>query len=332
MEIIDLSKNENPLGCSRLAQSRAVQALTQLHRYPCQGAFEEQLAERHGFHANQVFVANGASEIMDLLARSQMQPGLNAVTTRGSFAAYSMITANAGGRMRVPSVTADMEFDMSSVETCMDENTRIVWLSRPNNPTGTLVPKQAIINLTRAHDKAIVVCDEAYIEYVTEAEESLLSEATLPENLVVLRSFSKLHGIAGLRIGYAVTSPELANELRKLQLAFSVSSVAIAAATGALEDEVFQDRSRETARHARVLLQQTFSGLGVAYLPSVCNFVSFEVDDTRRTHAQLQERGFLVRELEAFGLPRHVRVSTGTIPQTQRFTQAITELVTQQHR
>jgi histidinol-phosphate aminotransferase len=331
MEIIDLSKNENPLGCSPLALQLASAALQRLHLYPCHEMFTDIVAQHHNVDPDHIFVASGASEIIDIIARTKLSAGTNAVTSKGSFAAYTTITHNVGATIRTPT-TPDHTTGLQEISSVIDRQTRVVWLANPNNPTGTLLPKEDIELFARQHPQITVVCDEAYIDYVQNSEATSMLGGSIPNNVILLRSFSKLHGIAGTRIGYAVTHPDTANLLKKLQLPFSVSSVAIAAATGALQDTGFQELSRNTAAHARGLIATTLTRHGVSQLPSSCNFVTFTHPKAQQLQHKLLQSGFVVRELTAFGMPGFLRVSTGTIEQTQKFTQTLEQLLTNPER
>lgn len=329
MEIIDLSKNENPLGCSPLATHMASVALQHMHQYPCHEAFTHTIAEKHATTTEQVFVASGASEIMDLLARTRLSADDTAVTTKGSFAAYTTITHNAGATIQTPAAP-EHQCSLDDVSSVIDATTKIVWLSHPNNPAGAPLQTSRVTQLALEHPHVTIVCDEAYIDYMEDAEaKSMLAARPLPDNIVVLRSFSKLHGIAGARIGYAIAVPETVTKLKKLQLPFSVSSVAIAAATGALIDEPFQDLSRSTNIAARTIIETTLATQGSIFLPSVCNFVSFAHPQALHLQQQLLQHGFAVRELTQFGMPGFLRVSTGTVLQTQLFTCILQELLAQ---
>jgi histidinol-phosphate aminotransferase len=327
MEIIDLSKNENPLGCSPLALQLASAALQRLHLYPCHETFTHIVAQHHNAEPDHVFVASGASEIIDIVARTKLSADTNAVTSKGSFAAYTTITHNTGATIRTPT-TPDHTTGLQEISSAIDRDTRVVWLANPNNPTGTLLLKEDIELFAKQHPHITIVCDEAYIDYVQNSEVASMLSGSMPDNVIVLRSFSKLHGIAGTRIGYAVTHPDIVKELKKLQLPFSVSSVAIAAATGALQDTDFQELSRNTATHARGLIATSLTEQGVVQLPSSCNFVTFTRQKAQHLQRDLLRNGFVVRELTAFGMPGFLRVSTGTIEQTQKFTQTLEQLLT----
>ncbi len=327
MEIIDLSKNENPLGCSPMATHMATIALKHMHLYPCQEEFTRTVATLHDVPLEHIFVANGASEIMDILARTRLSAGNNAVTTKGSFAAYTTITQNTGAAINTP-CAPEHACSLNDVDKTINGATKVVWLANPNNPTGSLLQADHILDLALQHPHATIVCDEAYIDYVENADtHSLLGKKQLPANVVVIRSFSKLHGIAGTRVGYAVTAPETVLALKKLQLPFSVSSVAIAAATGALQDTAFQELSRHTATQSRSLIESALSRLGIMHLPSVCNFVSFAHTHAQKLQQDLLQSGFMVRELTPFGMPGFLRVSTGTVPQTEQFIQTLQALM-----
>jgi histidinol-phosphate aminotransferase len=326
MEIIDLSKNENPLGCSPLALQLASAALQRLHLYPCHETFTHIVAQHHNVDPDHIFVASGASEIIDIVARTRLCADTNAVTSKGSFAAYTTITRNVGATIHTPT-TPDHTTGMQEISSVINKHTRVVWLANPNNPTGMLLPKEDIELFAKQHPQVTIVCDEAYIDYVQNSEAASMLGSSIPDNVIVLRSFSKLHGIAGTRIGYAVTHPDTVKELKSLQLPFSVSSVAIAAATGALQDTGFQELSRNTAAQARGLIATSLTEQGVVQLPSSCNFVTFTHLKARQLQHELLQSGFVVRELTTFGMPGFLRVSTGTIEQTQKFTQTLEQLL-----
>lgn len=337
-DIIKLASNENPLGPSPKALAAVGNALADLALYPDGNGFalKEALAARHGVGMDQLTLGSGSDHVIELVARAFLQPGRNAVMSRYGFAIYAITAQAAGAELRVadalPPDHARMPYghDLDAMAALVDGDTGVVFLANPNNPTGTWCDRDALAALLRrVRGDVIVVVDEAYFDYVDEARypdaAKLVGEHP---NLVVLRTFSKAYGLAGLRVGYAVSSPDVTDLLNRVRLSFNPNSLAQAGALAALEDTEHLRRTVELNRTELARVDAGLRAMGLATIPSVCNFVTVDVGRPgRELFQRLLERGVIVRPLDAYGMPNHLRVSVGLPEQNDRLLTALGELI-----
>jgi len=330
---VKLASNENPLGPSPRALAAIQAVLSELHIYPDGNGFalKQALAHRHGLTAEQVTLGNGSNEILELVARTWLGPGRNAVFSRHAFAVYPLVVqaVSAEGRPAdaLP-VDSGQPFghDLEAMLARVDADTRVVFIANPNNPTGTWVSAGALEGfLARVPPETLVVVDEAYAEYVeaTDYPDTTQWVQRFP-NLMVTRTFSKIHGLAGLRLGYSVSSTGVAELLNRVRQPFNVNSLAQTAGLAALADT---DHVAESARVNREGLAQVTAALrdrGLDFIPSVGNFITFDV---RRPPGPVYERllreGVIVRPVANYGLPTHLRVTIGTRNENDRFLNAL---------
>lgn len=338
-DIVKLASNENPLGASPRALDAARTALDSVYRYPDGGATElrARLAERHGVEPAAITPGNGSNDVLDMIARTFLGPGRNAVFSRHAFAVYPIATRAAGAESRIadahPADHPDSPYghDLDALAACVDADTRVVFIANPNNPTGTRVTRDPLAAFLDAlPDHVIAVVDEAYAEYVEEADYPDAG-AWLERypNLVVTRTFSKIHGLAGLRCGYAVSSPAIAELLNRVRHPFNVNSAALAAATAALDDDAFVAESVAVNRKGLARLEEGLRALGLVPIPSVANFVSVDIG---RPGAQVFEallaRGVIVRPIAGYELPNHLRITVGIESENRRALKALAEVLT----
>jgi histidinol-phosphate aminotransferase len=324
--IIKLASNENPLGVSPLAR-RAIEAeIGNLARYPDGNGYElrQALARRHGVAPEAIVLGNGSNDVLEMAARAFLGPGLTAVYSQHAFAVYPLAVQAAGAAgVEVPA--RDFGHDLDAMARAMTPATRLVFIANPNNPTGTFVPppdlERFIAGLPRS---TLVVLDEAYQEYLSEAlRADSLNWVKRYSNLVVTRTFSKIYGLAGLRVGYAVAAPGIADLMNRVRQPFNVNSIALAAAAAALEDTDFVRRSHELNRASMQQLTGGFTRLGIGFIPSCGNFVSIEVGDAAGVFQKLLRAGVIVRPIASYGLPRHLRVTVGLESENARFLAAL---------
>ncbi len=318
--IIKLASNENPLGASPRAIEAMRQALEDCELYPDGGcvALREALGAHHGVSAAQVVVGNGSNELLELLGHVFLRPGDEAVMGTPAFIVYKLVTLLFGATpVEVPLV--DHRHDLVAMERAITERTKLVFLPCPNNPTGTLNAAEEVRAwIARLPQRVVVVLDEAYAEYLDEVPEwSDLLGGERP--VVVLRTFSKIHGLAGLRVGYGLTTPEFAAMLQRVRQPFNVNAIAQAGALAALRDAGWVERCRASNREGLRQLEQGLEALGARYVPSVANFILVEVGDGRRCFETMQRAGMIVRPVGPYGLPGWVRVTVGTAEQNSRF-------------
>ncbi|HWC51791.1 MAG TPA: histidinol-phosphate transaminase, partial [Nitrospira sp.] len=278
--VIKLASNENPLGPSPKALAVIPEGVATLHRYPDGGAFSlrESLANRWKVTADQVIVGNGSDEILGLLARTFLSPGDEAVMADHTFVIYRMeVMAAHGKAVVVPLV--QWRHDVKAMTAAITERTRLIFICNPNNPTGTMVSAEEVAQLlARVPEHVVVVFDEAYFEYVRSSQfPDSMAYVRQGRNAIVLRTFSKIYGLAGLRIGYGVTTPEIANFLNRVRPPFNANSLAQRAALAALDDDEHVAKSRAVNQAGMEQVVSGLRGLGLAPIPSEANFVYFDV-------------------------------------------------------
>jgi len=338
LDAVKLASNENPLGASPAALSAMADELEDLWLYPDGGGFAMRaaLAERHGVDPACITLGNGSNDVLVLLAETFLEPGREAVYSQYCFAVYPIATHATGATSRVVDalgVDADQPLghDLDAMLAAIGPDTRMVFVANPNNPTGTWVKEPALRRFVEGvPGDVIVVVDEAYFEYAVErgAPDASAWVKTFP-NLVVSRTFSKAYGLAGIRVGYCVSSPQVADLLNRLRQPFNVNSLALAGAEAALADTAFIERSvRENAR-GLAQLRKGLEPLGLHAPDSACNFLLLDLGrDAAAVNEALLRRGVIVRPVANYGLPRHLRVTVGTAPQNRRFLDALAEVLT----
>ncbi len=330
---IKMASNENPFGPSPKALAAIREAAANANLYPDNDATELtlKLAAQHKVSAGQVLVTAGSTSLLDIMARTLLSPGLNAVTSERSFIVYPIATKAAGGQLiTVPTVHDG--YDLDGILRAINQNTRLVFLANPNNPTGTLFDAASTDHfLDRVPEHVIVVLDEAYCDFATHfakqrgiAYSHSLDYVREGRNVVVLRTFSKAHGLAGLRLGYGMGPEQLIGYFARVRTAFAVSSIAEAAGLAALDDsEHIRKAVENNAAGAEYLLAQ-YRELGIRAVPTFANFILFELgDDAAAVAKRLQAEGVIVRPLTAWGLPGHIRVTIGTPEQNRAFIAAL---------
>jgi len=324
--IVKLASNENPLGMSARARDAAIAAIGEVSRYPDGGAFalKKALCERFGVKPEQLVIGNGSNDILELASQAFLAPGLSAVYSRHAFAVYPLAT-NARGARGIEVAAKNFGHDLDAMAAAIEPQTRVVFIANPNNPTGTFVPGAELeAFLAKVPRHVLVVLDEAYTEYLAPEQryDSIAWLARFP-NLLVSRTFSKAYGLAGLRVGYAIAHPEVADLMNRVRQPFNVSSVALAAAEAALGDDEFLARSAELNRRGMTQLVAAFRELGLEWIPSAGNFVTFKVGDAIGVNQALLRQGVIVRPIAAYGMPHWLRVSIGLPEENARFIDAL---------
>jgi histidinol-phosphate aminotransferase len=330
--LIKLDSNENPFGPSPRALEAMRTALSASNSYPdddC-GPLRRELASFHGLPSEQVLVTAGSTALLSLLCQTLLAPGLNAVTSQRSFIVYSMAVRTAGAHL-VEAPMQDDGFDLEAILAAVDSHTRIVFVANPNNPTGTMLEAPVVDGfLARLPGHVVVILDEAYYEFAQHFAtlrkiqySNSLDYVRQGASVVVLRTFSKAHGLAGLRIGYGLGPAELLAYCARMRNTFSVSSVAQAAGLAALDDSTHIRRVVENNVMQSRVLGEGLSALGYRVVPTSTNFVFCDLGEDAATAAnRLQEEGVAVRPLGHWGAPNCMRVTIGTPEQNQAFLQA----------
>lgn len=330
-DIIKLASNENPLGAGAFARQAAQQALDELHLYPDGSGFKLKtaLAKKLLVLPEQITLGNGSNDLLDLLARAYLSAGDEAVYSQYGFAIYRLATlASSATPVEVPA--KHFGHDLKAMAAAITERTKLVFVANPNNPTGTWFDRAEFEwFLASVPRQVIIVLDEAYFEYVEEADypNGLDYLAEYP-NLIVLRTFSKLYGLAALRVGYAVSHPHLADVLNRIRAPFNCNAIALAAAEAALNDEDHIQDTLSLNTTGLVHLAEGINHLGLSYIQSVANFVAIDCGrDGNEVFQALLREGVIVRPLAGYGLPDYVRVTVGLPAENERFLAALAKVM-----
>ncbi len=320
--IIKLASNENPLGVSPKAQAAIRKVLDGLALYPDGNGFElKQALSRHlGVDMNQLVLGNGSNDVLELAARAFLAPENSAVYAQHAFAVYPLVVQAMGcSGIEVPA--KNYGHDLDAMARAVHADTRIVFVANPNNPTGTLAPAaemERFIAALPAH--VLVVLDEAYNEYLRpELRADSLSWLRKYPNLLITRTFSKVYGLAGLRVGYAVGSVGVADMLNRVRQPFNVNSISLAAAAAALDDHEFVRKSYELNLAGMEQLTAGLKQIGLEFIPSYGNFVTVKVGDAKAVNTALLKSGVIVRPIAGYGLPEWLRVTVGLESENARF-------------
>jgi histidinol-phosphate aminotransferase len=319
---IKLASNENPLGPSPKALEAMKVALAESHRYPDGGTHQlrEKLARKHGVAPEQILIGLGSSEIIDLAARVLLGPGKTGITSEGSYAPFSVAIRASGAELRrVP--MRDFSFDLKAMAKAVTPATRVAYLANPNNPTGTAFGAGELEEfLGNIPEDVLVVLDEAYIHYAERADMPQSVEIFRKrENLLVMRTFSKVYGLAGLRIGYGIAQAGVVAAMDRLRTPFNVTGVSQAAAIAALDDVEHVQRSIASNASERKCLLAEFAKLGLRAVPSHANFIFIDIGSEAPTlTGELLQEGVIVRPLAWMGWPEAIRVSVGTAEENDR--------------
>jgi len=325
--IIKLASNENPLGPSPQAVAAATAALVGVHLYPDGNAFnlKQAIAKKLGVASEQIIIGNGSSDILDFVLRAFVTPEHEVIYAQHAFAMYPILTSIVGARaVKVPAV--NWGHDLQAMLSAITNDTRVIFIANPNNPTGTWLSRSALTDfLKQVPSHVLVVLDEAYFEYVDEADYANGIELlAASENLVVTRTFSKVFGLAGLRIGYGVCHPGLADFLNRVRPPFNANSPALAAAEAALADVAHLQASVALNRKGMEQLAAAFRVLKLDYIPSVGNFISVRMPKNGREVFQaLLRQGVIVRPVDNYEMPDTLRITVGTEEENLKFIEAL---------
>jgi histidinol-phosphate aminotransferase len=326
--IIKLASNENPLGPSPKAMEAMREALQAGHLYPDGGGFRlcNAVAKKFGLALENIILGNGSNEVLEFLGHAFLNPGDDVVTSQYAFIVYKLIATSFGARtIEVPS--PDYQQDLDRMLAAITPKTRLIFLPNPNNPTGTLLSQPAIDHfMSRISENVIVVFDEAYFEFLDDPPDTLrfVREG---RNIVVLRTFSKIHGLAGLRIGYAVGPADLIDVLHKTRQPFNVNSIAQIGALAALEDDEHQRETKRVIDEGRVYLHEQFAKMKIPFVPGTANFVMVNLGDGYAIFEKLLRQGIIVRPLKGYNLPEWVRISVGTMKENKKLVAALKKVM-----
>ena len=325
-EVIKVASNENPLGPSPLAIEAMQVAVKQSHLYPDGNAFylKNKLAEKLGVESSNLILGNGSNEIIEFVSHILLKPGDNIVVSQYCFAIYPLVAMMMGAEVSsVPSVAYG--HDLSAMLKAITPSTRIVWVANPNNPTGTLASSGDVrVLVDKVPSDVLLVMDEAYYEFLDEPIDllPLVKSGEMP-NLLLMRTFSKIYGLAGLRIGYGIGHPNFISAMEKIRQPFNINSVAQAGAIAALDDAAHLNATRKSNAEGLRFFESVCVELGVEFVPSSANFILIKVADGQGVFESLQERGVIARPMGGYGLPEWIRLSIGTEDENLRSVSAL---------
>jgi histidinol-phosphate aminotransferase len=322
--IIKLASNENPLGPSPKALQAMRVALENAHLYPDGSGFylRKAIAAKLAVAPENVILGNGSNEVIEFLGHAFLNPGDEVITCQSAFIVYKLL-AIAFNTRTIETPSPDYQQNLDATLDAVTSRTRIIFIPNPNNPTGTLISQRAIDSfMLQVPDSVIVVFDEAYFEFLDDPPDTLRFIRD-GRNVVVLRTFSKIHGLAGLRIGYAVALPEMIEVLHKTRQPFNVNSIAQAAAIAALDDEAHLRETKRVIEEGRRYLQEQFAEMQISFVPAAANFVMVNVGDACAVFQKLLQRKIIVRPLQGYGLPEWIRISVGTMDENKQLIAAL---------
>ena len=319
--IIKVASNENPFGPSPLAIAAMQKAITSVNLYPDGNAFylKQKLAAKLGIEPADLILGNGSNEIIEFVAHALLAPGADVVVSQFCFAIYPIVSKLFGANLiTVPA--KNYGHDLPAMFRAITPKTRIVFVANPNNPTGTLVPREEVIQFVNdVPDDVLLVMDEAYIEFLDDAVDLVsLVRLGARKNLILMRTFSKIYGLAGLRIGYGIGNSELIAALEKIRQPFNINLLAQTAALAALDDDGHVRKTRQNNFAGLDFFNRTFRDLELECVPSSANFILVRVVEGRKIFEAMQKQGVIVRPMGGYQLPEWIRISVGTPEENER--------------
>ncbi|WP_291841506.1 histidinol-phosphate transaminase [Maricaulis sp.] len=332
---VKLSSNENALGCSEKAAEAMKAMAPKLHLYPDGGAtkLRQAIAEAEGLEAENIVCGTGSDELLQLLGRAYLDPGDKVVQSQYGFLVYRLVAMQCGAKF-VSAPERDYRSDVDAILEVAGDDTKIVFLANPNNPTGTYIPADEVRRLRDGLPATtLLVLDAAYAEFVRNPDyEAGIELARERDDVVVTRTFSKIHGLAALRLGWAYGNKAIIDVLHRVRGPFNVNMAAIEAGTAAIRDKAFQQRSADHNDEWVAFLRQQIGGLGLEVTPSVCNFVLIHFPQTAgktaaEADAYLTSKGLIIRSVEPYGLPNALRATVGTEAENRRLVEVLSDFM-----
>ena len=330
-DIVKLASNENPLGISPKAEFAIQEALLDIARYPDGNSFalRDAVSKKFNVKPEQIVFGNGSNDILELSARAFLTADCETIYSQHAFAVYPLVTQATGAKgVVVPA--QNFGHDLQAMFNAINAKTRIIFIANPNNPTGTLLAKDELLKfLRKVPQHVLVVLDEAYDEYLSESHKSeAISWLDEFSNLIISRTFSKAYALAGLRIGFGLAHPNIADMMNRVRQPFNVNSIAQAAAVATLADDDFVARSYALNQAGMVQMTQGLDKLGLEYIPSYANFVSFKVTNAASVNQHLLQNGVIVRPIANYEMPDYLRVSIGLFSENARFLEVLEQILT----
>jgi histidinol-phosphate aminotransferase len=328
--IIKVASNENPFGPSPAAMAAMEKGLGQLNLYPDGNAFylKQKLAAHHGVDPTNLILGNGSNEIIEFVGHALLGPGAEVVVSQYCFAIYPIVTRMFGAKL-VTVPARKYGHDLPAMVKAITPQTRIMFVANPNNPTGTVAPRAELVELINdVPPHVLLVMDEAYIEFLDDVVDFLpLIRQNLTRNLILMRTFSKIYGLAGLRIGYGIAGKELIGALEKIRQPFNINTMAQVAALAALNDTEHVQRTRANNFAGRQHLETELHKLKLMFVPSSANFILVKVGDGQKVFLALQKQGVIVRPMGGYELPEFIRISIGTPAENARCIDALRKIL-----
>lgn len=326
--IVKLASNENPLGPSPRAVEAMRAGLGQLHIYPDGGGWKlrNAIAEKVGLEIGNVILGCGSNEVIEFIGHAFLKPGDNIITAEHAFVVYKLM-AKVFGAATIEVPDPGFMHDLDAMAAAVTPQTKEIFVANPNNPTGTLVDQEAIDRfMAKVPDHVVVVFDEAYYEFLDEPPDTL-KYVREGRNVIVLRTFSKIQGLAGLRIGYGIGPKDLIEVLQRTRQPFNVNAMAQAAALAGLKDTEHQAKTKRLTDEGRAYLQAEFASMGLEFVPSFANFVLVKVGDGNAVFQAMMDRGVIIRAMAAYKLPEWIRISVGTMDENRRCVATLREVL-----
>ena len=327
-DIIKMASNENPLGPSPKALLAMQEAVQEVHIYPDGGGWKlrRAIAEKFGLELSNVILGSGSNEVIEFIGHAFLKPGDNIITAEHAFLVYKLM-AKVFGADTIEVADPGLVHDLDAMAAAITPNTKEIFIANPNNPTGTLVTQEQIDRfMDKVPPHVMVVFDEAYYEFLDNPPDTL-KYVREGRNVIVLRTFSKIQGLAGLRIGYGLGKPELIEVLQRTRQPFNTNSVAQAAALAGLLDDEHQNKTKQITDEGRAYLQAEFAAMGLEFVPSFANFVLVKVGDGNEVFRKMMDKGVIVRAMAAYKLPEWVRISIGTADQCRRCIEVLKQVL-----
>ena len=327
-DIIKLASNENPLGPSPKAVAAMQAAVQDVHIYPDGASWKlrSALADKFGLEIGNLILGCGSNEVIEFIGHAFLQPGDNIITAKHAFLVYKLM-AKVFGAETIEVDDPGYVHDLDAMAAAITPRTKEIFIANPNNPTGTLVSQEAIDRfMAKVPEHVVVVFDEAYYEFLDNPPDTL-KYVREGRNVVILRTFSKIQGLAGTRVGYGIANKELIDILQRTRQPFNVNSIAQAGALAGLLDQEHQDKTKAITDEGRTYLQAEFAALGLEYIPSHANFVLVRVGDGNAVFKAMMDQGVIVRAMAAYKLPEWVRISIGTQPQNRRCIEVLRQVL-----
>ena len=330
-EIIKLASNENPMGPSPLAVRALRKSATESNLYPDDSCFylKKKLADRLGVGPENIFVGNGSVEILPLVTLAYVDPEHSAVASRSAFIWFKIAVQIAAGEL-IETPLKDYRHDLKAMLKAIKKNTKLVYIANPNNPTGTIVTRTEVDDFFKSvPEDVLVVMDDAYSEYIDDPD---YPDSFRPlregRNILILRTFSKIYGLAGLRLGYGIAHHEVIASLSKLRISFNVNRLSQVAGMAALDDHEHVERSRATNEAGKEYLYEAYRRLGLFYLPTHANFLFVDFGkDSQVIFESLQKKGIITRTIKEYGFPHALRITIGSEAQNRRLIKALEEIL-----